>query len=73
MGNSFYLQSYQAANRRWAQGAGASESEWQEWVEALGRIKRAWNWSVNGMLTQLDREDLEILSVLRKQDRPFKS
>jgi TPR repeat protein len=64
MGKSFYLQSYQAASRRWAQGAGDSESEWQEWVEALGKIKRAWKWSVNGMLTQLDREDPEIWHAL---------
>lgn len=64
MSKSFYLQSYQAANRRWAQGAGDSDSEWQEWVETLGKIKRAWKWSVNGMLTQLDREDPEIWCAL---------
>lgn len=64
MGKSFYLQSYQAASRRWAQGAGDSESEWQEWVEALGKIKRAWKWSVDGMLTQLDREDPDIWHAL---------
>lgn len=64
MSNSFYLQSYQAANRRWSQGVGDSESEWQEWAKALGKIKRVWKWSVNGMLTQLDREDPEIWYAL---------
>jgi TPR repeat protein len=62
MGKSFYVQSYQAASRRWAVGCGDRESE--EWIEELGKIRRAFKWAVNGMLTQLDREDPEIWYAL---------
>lgn len=62
MSKSFYVQSYEAARRRWAEGCG--DGEWDEWIEVLGRIKRACKWSVNGMLTQLDREDPEIWCTL---------
>lgn len=62
MSSSFYVQSYHAAKRRWAVGCGDRELE--EWAEEVGRIKQAWSWAVNGMLTQLDWEDPEIWYAL---------
>ena len=62
MGKSFYVSAYHAAFRRWAGGIG--DLEWQEWAEEVGRIKQAWKWSVAGMLTQLDRKDVEIWYAL---------
>lgn len=62
MSEPFYASAYHAAYRRWAEGVG--DREWQEWAEEVGKIKRAWKWAVNGMLTQLDREDPEIWYAL---------
>jgi TPR repeat protein len=62
MDNSFYVQSYHATCLRWAQGCG--DREWHDWAEEVGKIKQAWKWSVNGMLTQVDRDDPEIWYAL---------
>ncbi len=62
MSRSFYVQSYHAAKRRWAEGCG--DREWHEWSDEVGRIKQAWAWAVNGMLAQRDRKDPEIWHAL---------
>lgn len=59
MDKSFYIQNYYVTRQRWAEGCG--DRDWLEWIT---EIKKSFKWCVDGMLTQLDREDVEIWFTL---------
>lgn len=62
MSSSFYVQKYLAATQRYAEIK--TDRDWEKWAPELYRIKKEWEWSVNGMLTQLDQDDPELWYAL---------
>lgn len=62
MSTPFYLEAFQRTSRRYAEGA--KDDQWEEWLEEFGKIKASWQWSVAGMLTQVDTNNPEIWHAL---------